>query len=104
MQDAYKKSRAEFQETGAKFMISNLSCIISKLHLMELPNGWLFHCPDSSNILFLKIHFYNEVSTFERYIIVDVSLFCKAFYKEKNKIQLSSSKLNDIRLLENIIH
>ena len=104
MQDVYKKSRAEFQETEAKFMISSLSCIISKLHMIELPNGWLFHRPDSSNILFLKIHFSNEVSTIERYIIVDESLFCKSFYKEKNKIQLSSSSINDIRLLENIIH
>ena len=104
MQDVYKKSRAEFQETEAKFMISSLSCIISKLHMIELPNGWLFHRPDSSNILFLKIHFSNEVSTIERYIIVDESLFCKSFYIEKNKIQLSSSSINDIRLLENIIH
>ena len=39
----------------------------------------------------LKIHFYDEVSTVKRYIIVDESLFCRA-------------SLNDIRLLENIIH
>ncbi|KAI6652380.1 hypothetical protein LOD99_7394 [Oopsacas minuta] len=104
MQDVYKKSRTEFQETEAKFRISSLSCIISKLHMIELPNDWLFHRPDSSNILFLKIQFCDEVSTIERYIIVDESLFCKSFYKEKNKIQLSSSSINDIRLLENIIH
>ncbi|KAI6661731.1 hypothetical protein LOD99_9866 [Oopsacas minuta] len=104
MQNVYKKSRTEFQETEAKFRISSLSCIISELHMIELPNGWLFHRPDSSNILFLKIQFCDEVSTIERYIIVDESLFCKSFYKEKNKIQLSSSSINDIRLLENIIH
>ncbi|KAI6651448.1 hypothetical protein LOD99_5255 [Oopsacas minuta] len=65
MQDVHKKSRAEFQQTKAKFMISSLSCITSKLHMIELPNGWLFHRPDSSNILFLKIQFCDEVSTIE---------------------------------------
>ncbi|KAI6649517.1 hypothetical protein LOD99_11882 [Oopsacas minuta] len=57
MQDVYKKSRAEFQETEAKFMISSLSCIISKLHMIELPNGWLFYRPDSSTCYFLRFNF-----------------------------------------------
>ena len=104
VQEAYQKSRAEFKETEAKFVISTLNCIISKLHLIELPKGWLVHRPNCTIILFLKIHYHNEISTVERSIIVDEKLYCKAFYKENNIITLSCNSFNDIRLLENIIH
>ena len=35
IQEAYQKSLAEFKETEAKFTISTLNCINSKLHLVE---------------------------------------------------------------------
>ena len=50
MQEVYKRSSTDIEETQAKFLITNLSCIISKLHLIELPDGWLFHRPNSFSI------------------------------------------------------
>ena len=104
MQEVYKRSRTDFEETQAKFLITNLSCIISKLHLIELPDGWLFHRPNSFSILFLKINLCNEIPTIERSIVVDENLFCKALYKGTNKINLAFNSLFDIRVLENMIH
>ena len=104
MQEVYKRSRTDFEETQAKFLITNLSCIISKLHLIELPDGWLLHRPNSFSILFLKINLCNEIPTVERSIVVDENLFCRALYKGTNKINLASNSLFDIRVLENMIH
>ena len=95
IQEAYQKSRAEFKETEAKFVISTLNCIISKLHLIELPNGWLVHRPNCT----IMIHYHNKTSTVEPSPIVDEKLYCKAFYKENNRITLSCNSFNDIRLL-----
>ena len=111
MHEAYQKSlrekfkeKKEFKETEAKFYISTLNCIQSKLHLVDLPVGWVLYQPNSATILSLKIQYHNEISTIERSIIIDEKLYCKAFYKETNKIKLSCHSLTDIRSLKNIIH
>ena len=62
------------------------------------------HQPNFNTIIFLKIQFDSNVSTIDRSIIVDENLFCKAFYRQTYKIELSCHTLNDIRSLENIIH
>ena len=41
MHEVYQKSLEEFKETEAKFSISTLNCIHSKLHLVDLPVGWV---------------------------------------------------------------
>ena len=78
MQSAYKESRIDNKENDAKFFVATLDCIISKLSQIELPNGWLCHRPNPSTILFLKIHFYDEISTIDRSIIINQNLICKA--------------------------
>ena len=55
-------------------------------------------------LLFLKIHFQNDVSTIERSVIIDENLLCKAFYKQTNQIRLNYHVVRDIRSLENIFH
>ena len=104
MHEAYQKNLEEFEETEAKFYISTLNCIHSKLHLVDLPVGWVIYQPNSATILFLKIQLYNEISTIEGSIIINEKSYCKAFDKETNKVQLSCHSLTDIRSLENIIH
>ena len=74
------------------------------MHLVDLPVGWVIYQPNSATLLFLKIQYHNEISTIERSIIIDEKLYCKAFYKETNKIQLSCHSFTDIKSLENIIH
>ena len=104
IQEAYLKSLAEFKESEAKFTIFTLNCIIciiSKLHLVELPVGWVIYRPNYTVILFLKIKYHDEISTIERSIIIDEKLYCKAFYKGTNKIQLSCHlPITDIRSLK----
>ena len=104
VQEACEKSRIDHGETEAKFIVSTLSCIFSKLYLIQLPNGWLTHQPNFNTIIFLKIQFDSNVSTIDRSIIVDENLFCKAFYRQTYKIELSCHTFNDIRSLENTIH
>ena len=104
MHEAYQKSLEEFKETEAMFYISTLNCIHSKLHLVDLPVGWVIYQPNSATILLLKIQYHNEISTIARSIVIDEKLYCKALYKVTNKIQLSCYSLTNIRSLENIIH
>ena len=81
-----RKVLKEFKETEAKYYISTLNSIHSKLHLVDLPVGWVIYQPNFATILFLKIQYHNEISTIERSIIIDEKLYCKALYKETNKI------------------
>ena len=104
MQEAYRRSRKDFEEAEAKFIVNSLNCIISKLHLITLPINWLVHRHDCNTLLFLKIHFQNDVSTIERSVIIDDNLLCKAFYKQSNQIRLNYHVVRDIRSLENIFH
>ena len=93
MHEAYQKSLEEFKETEAKLYISTLNCIHFKLHLVDLPVGWVIYQPNSATIVFLKIQYHNEISTIERSIIIYEKLICKAFYKETNKIQYPATHL-----------
>ena len=79
VQEPYDKSLIDHGETEAKFILST-RCIFSKLNLIQLPNAWLTHQPNSNTIIFLKIQFDNDVSTtIDRSIIVDENVFCQAF-------------------------
>ena len=75
MHEAYHRSLEEFKETEAKSSISTLNCIHPKLHLVDLPVGWVIDQPNSATILFLEFHYdINEISTIERSIIIDEKL------------------------------
>ena len=104
MQEVYRRSRKDFEEAEAKFTVNSFNCIISKLHLISLPINWLVHRHDCNTLLFLKIHFQNDVSTIERSVIIDENLLCNAFYKQTNQIGLNYNVVRDIRSLENIFH
>ena len=42
MQEAYQKSRIDLEDV----FVSDLNCIITKLHLIEIPIAWIVHRPN----------------------------------------------------------
>ena len=88
-----QKSLEEFKETEAKFYISTLNCIHSKLHLVDLPVGWVIYQPNSATILFLKIQYHNEISTIERSIIIDENFIVRLFIRKQTKFNYPATHL-----------
>ena len=93
MHEAYQKSLEVFKETEAKFSISILNCIHSKLPLVDLPVGWVIYQPNSATILFLKIQYHKEISTIESSIIIDEQLYCKDFIRKQTKFNYPATHL-----------
>ena len=96
VQEACEKSRIDHGETEAKFIVSTLSCIFSKLPInpISIPSYFLkfnlivTYQPSTVLLLLMKIYF--------------AKLFIGKLIRLSYLVILSS--LNDIRSLENIIH
>ena len=104
METAYTQSLADNEESVDKFLIDSFSDLLSKLHLIDLRNGWISHHSEDNYLHFLKILITDSGPIIERSVLIDHDLFIKAFGINNIPICISRISINDTRQIESSLY
>ena len=97
MKSAYSKSITDNEETVDKFLVNSYSDLLSKLNLIDLPNGWITHVSDNAPLFFIKIIILKTGTSIDRSLLVNDNLYIKAFDNRNVTIPISRIFINDTR-------
>ena len=104
METAYTQSLTDNEETVDKFLIDSFSDLLSKLHLIDLRNGWISHHSEDNSLHFLKILITDSGPIIERSVLIDHDLFIRAFGINNIPICISRISINDTRQIESSLY
>ena len=103
MESAYSKSITDNEETVDKFLVNSYSDLLSKLNLIDLPNGWITNVSNNTHLFFIKIVILETGPFIDRSVLVNDDLYIKAFDNKNVTIPISRIFINDTRQVETIL-
>ena len=103
MESAYSKSITDNEETVDKFLVNSYSDLLSKLNLIDLPNGWITNVSNNTPLFFIKIVILETGPFIDRSVLVNDDLYIKAFDNKNVTIPISRIFINDTRQVETIL-
>ena len=103
IESAYSKSIADNEQTVDKFLINPYSDLLSKLHLIDLRNGWVTHVSNDNPLILIKIAILETGPIIDRSVLVNDDLYIQAFDNKNVTIPISRISINDTRQVETIL-